>query len=142
MRVNLGEEEDVAVQMAPLIDCVFLLLIFFLVATSLKKIEKELPLDLPVAAAAVNRRVEEDMTIISLDPEGNLYLGGEPVGQGYLQKKLRELAHQDLDSRIRIDGDRQTPMAALVQILDICNFEGLRNIGIRTKRVGQSYENR
>ena len=45
MRVRLDDEDDVQVQMAPLIDCVFLLLSFFLVATTLKKIEKELPLD-------------------------------------------------------------------------------------------------
>ena len=38
MRVNLGEDDGVEVQMAPLIDCVFLLLIFFLVATTLRKI--------------------------------------------------------------------------------------------------------
>jgi len=64
MRVRLEDDEQVEVQMAPLIDCVFLLLIFFLVATTLKKIDKELPLDLPEAAAAVSKQVVDDMTII------------------------------------------------------------------------------
>ena len=41
MKIRMAEDERLEVQMAPLIDCVFLLLIFFLVATTLKKIEKE-----------------------------------------------------------------------------------------------------
>lgn len=139
MKVSLGEEEDVEVQMAPLIDCVFLLLIFFLVATSLKKIEKELPLDPPVSAAAVVRATDDNMTVVSLDREGNLYLGSEPVGQGYLQKKLREVAGQNPAHRVRIDGDRNTPMHALVQVLDMCHFEGVDNVGIKTKKVEQTY---
>jgi biopolymer transport protein ExbD len=139
MKVSLGEEEDIAVQMAPLIDCVFLLLIFFLVATSLKKIEKELPLDPPVSAASVARPADDNMTIISLDREGNLFLGAEPVGQGYLQRKLREVAGQSPEHRVRIDGDRNTPMHALVQVLDLCHFEGIDNVGIKTKKSIQGH---
>jgi biopolymer transport protein ExbD len=135
MRIRaLDEQEPVAVQMAPLIDCVFLLLIFFLVATTLKKIEKELPLDLPEAAAAVSRQTQDDMTIITIDVEGGFYLGSEPVGQGYLAGKLRDLAARDPEHRIRIDCDREAPTWALVQILDMCNFENLRNVGIKTKQ--------
>ncbi len=130
----MGEDEQIEVQMAPLIDCVFLLLIFFLVATTLKKIEKELPLDLPEAAAAVSKQTQDNMTIVSIDRSGSLYLGSEPVGQGYLGRKLEELAGQDVNHRIRIDADRQAPMWAAVQILDMCSFEGLKNVGIRTKR--------
>jgi len=135
MRVRLEDDEQVEVQMAPLIDCVFLLLIFFLVATTLKKIDKELPLDLPEAAAAVSKQVVDDMTIITIDRDGNIYLGLEPVGQGFLAGKLRELAAQDPNRRIRIDADRNAPIWAAVQILDICNFENLRNVGIKTKQV-------
>ncbi len=92
MRVKFEDDEQVEVQMAPLIDCVFLLLIFFLVATTLKKIDKELPLDLPVAAASVSKQVIDKMTIVSIDKDGNFYLGSDPVGQGYLAKKLHEVA--------------------------------------------------
>jgi biopolymer transport protein ExbD len=134
MRVRIEDDEEIAVQMAPLIDCVFLLLIFFLVATTLKKIEKELPLELPEAAASVGRQLEDRMTIISIDRDGNLYLGSEPVGQSYLAEKLRELGSSDPEHRIRIDGDREAPLWAAVQILDMCNFENLHNVGIKTKQ--------
>ena len=134
MRVRLEDEDDVQVQMAPLIDCVFLLLIFFLVATTLKKIERELPLELPDAAASVGKQLEDNMTIISVDRDGRLYLGSEPVGQGYLAEKLEELAAKDPNHRIRIDADRLAPIWVGVQLLDMCNFEDLHNVGIRTKQ--------
>ncbi|MCS2307995.1 biopolymer transporter ExbD [Bacteroides thetaiotaomicron] len=47
MRLNYDEEDKVEVQMSPLIDCVFLLLIFFLVTTMMKKWEMQIPLSLP-----------------------------------------------------------------------------------------------
>ena len=134
MRIETEDEEQVAVQMAPLVDCVFLLIIFFLVATTLKKIEKELPLELPEAAAAISKQVQDNMTIISIDRQGGLYLGSEPVGQGYLSQKLRELAKQEPNHRIRIDADRNAPMWSAVQVLDLCNFENLTNVGIKTKQ--------
>ena len=135
MRVKFEDDEAVEVQMAPLIDCVFLLLIFFLVATTLKKIDKELPLDLPQAAASVSKQVAANMTIISIDRDGNFYLGSDPVGQGYLAKKLREVAAEDPNRRVRIDADRDAPLWAAVQIFDICNFENLKNVGIKTKAI-------
>jgi biopolymer transport protein ExbD len=134
MRVRIEDDENVEVQMAPLIDCVFLLISFFLVATTLKKLEKELPLELPQAAAAVSKQVEDKMTVVSIDRDGNLYLGSEPVGQGYLGRRLRELAGQNPQHRVRIDADRDAPVWAAVQVLDVCNFENLRNVGIRTKQ--------
>ena len=138
MRLKWDEDDDVSIQMAPLIDCVFMLLIFFLVATTLKKIEKELPLDLPEAAASISKQVEDNMTIVSIDAQGNFYLGSEPVGQAYLGKKLRERAEKDTNHRIRVDGDRAAPLWAAVQILDMCNFENLKNVGIKTKQHGEA----
>ena len=133
MRIRDIEDETPEVQMAPLIDCVFLLLIFFLVATTLKKIEKELPLDLPVSAAAIRTPTADDTLVVSIDREGHLFLGAEPAGQGYLQQKFREVARENPQRRIRIEGDKAAPLQAVVQVLDLCSFEGLKNVRIKSK---------
>jgi biopolymer transport protein ExbD len=135
MHVRIEEDDGAAeVQMAPLIDCVFLLLIFFLVATTLKKIEKELPLQLPDSAAAVKRRVEENLLIIGVDESGKLYLGAEAVSLDMLHRRLREAAARNPSQRVRVDGDRMTRFQDVVHILDLCQFEGLRNVGIHTRK--------
>lgn len=54
MRLNYDEEDKVEVQMSPLIDCVFLLLIFFLVTTMMKKWEMQIPLSLPSMTSSLS----------------------------------------------------------------------------------------
>lgn len=134
MRLRYEEDEAIEVQMAPLIDCVFLLLIFFLVATTLKKIEKELPVELPESQAALEVQVQEDLFTIGLDAAGQTYIKAEKVSLSMLRQQLQQAAAQDKTQRVRIDTDRATPAQYIVHVLDLCQFEGLTNVGIHTKR--------
>jgi biopolymer transport protein ExbD len=132
MRVEMQDEEGFEVQMAPLIDCVFLLLIFFLVATTLRKIDHELPLDLPESMAAIEVQQPDDVTVISIDREHAFHLNGTPVSVGMLQDELRTLVQTNPDSKLRLDVDRLVPMQRVMEILDVLQFEGLSNVGINT----------
>jgi biopolymer transport protein ExbD len=134
MRIRVEEEEPVEVQMAPLIDCVFLLLIFFLVATTLKKIEKELPIELPQSAAAVDSRVEDTTLIVGIDRAGAIHLKGERVTLSMLHDQLRQAATTNPEQRVRIDADQSTEFQHVVHILDLCQFEGLTNVGLHTRK--------
>lgn len=74
MRLNYDEEDKVEVQMSPLIDCVFLLLIFFLVTTMMKKWEMQIPLSLPSMTSSLSTtRAGEEAVIIAVDEEKNVY---------------------------------------------------------------------
>ncbi len=126
------DDENVEIQMTPMIDCVFLLLIFFLVATVLKKIDNELKVDLPISAAAMKTPTENEMLIISIDSEGKFHIGAAPVSLEMLHSKLKEVARENKDRRVRIDGDKKAPFQSLVHIMDLCKFEGLTNVGIHT----------
>lgn len=136
MRIDLQDDETVDVQMAPLIDCVFLLIIFFLVSTVMKKLEKELPVDLPRPATQISREVkkEAEMLIIGVDRQGRFHLGSNPVGLEMLHSRLKETAATNPLKRIRIDGDRLAPFESVVHLLELCQLEGLKNVGIHTAR--------
>jgi biopolymer transport protein ExbD len=128
--------------MAPLIDCVFLLLIFFLVAATLKKAHNEV--DIRVADAAVATEPSPDHTpfVIEIRGDGKFYLKGEHVGPRYIslapvtpqvvQERLRELAAENPEQVVRIDGDRRTAFQHIVRLMDICKFEGIKNVKLRT----------
>ncbi len=134
MRITRADtSEEAGVQMAPLIDCVFLLLIFFLVAATLKKAHKELDLELPHSAAAIETKSKYDTLILEVAKDGTVYLESEPVSARFLHKKLRESATKNPNRRVRIDADRRTAAQHLVQLLDLCQFEGLNNVGLRTR---------
>ena len=134
MRINTDDDEGMEVQMAPLIDCVFLLLIFFLVATTLKKIDKELPLDLPAAAATIEVQQPDEFVVVAIDREENFYLNGTPVSLSLLQSDLRSRGKAVPETKVRLDVDKNVPFQRVMQVLDILRFEGLKDVGVNTKR--------
>lgn len=134
MRTNLQDDDNVEVAMAPLIDCVFLLLIFFLVATTLKKIDEEVPLTLPDAETVVEVQQPEGFVVISIDREGGFYLDGSPVSIDLLQRDVREMARDNKDLKVRLDIHNSLPFNRVMEVLDLLRFEGLRNIGINTRQ--------
>ena len=74
MRLNYDEDDKVEVQMSPLIDCVFLLLIFFLVTTMMKKWEMQIPLTLPTMTSSLSTtRSGEEAVIIAVDEKKKIY---------------------------------------------------------------------
>lgn len=132
MSASVGDDDDVQMNMTPLIDMLLVLLTFFLVATTLKKIEKEMPIDLPVSASAVEAPKEDPTLIISVNREGAVYLDSQPVTTEQLHATLRQAATANNQRRVRIDGDRLTPFQNIVYVMDLCQFEGLNNIGVHT----------
>lgn len=133
MRLKHRDEDNLEPQMAPLIDVVFLLLIFFLVATTMKKIEKELPLELPESAIGVDRPESSDLVIISIDAKGNKYFGAEPVTTSTLLDRLAKIGATNKSRRIRLDADGSTNYRDIVEVVEAIQFQGMRNIGLRIK---------
>lgn len=138
MKVDLGEEEGIEVQMAPLIDCVFLLLIFFLVATTLKKIDDELPLSLPDAKATIEVQQPNNFSSIGIDASGAFYLDGTPVSTSILHSSLRSMGQSNPDIKLRLDVDRNAPFQSAMEVLDLLRFEELKNVSINTSKDGSS----
>lgn len=132
MSASVGDDDDVQMNMTPLIDMLLVLLTFFLVATTLKKIEKEIGVDLPVSASAVEAPKEDPTLVIAVNREGGVYLGANPVTLEQLHASLRQAAAADKGRRVRIDGDRLTPFQNIIHVMDLCQFEGLSNIGVHT----------
>lgn len=132
MRSSLGDDEELVVDMAPLIDCVFLLLIFFLVATTLKKIDKELPLTLPESQASMEVQQPDEFKVISIDMEGRYYIDGTPVTLGLMQEEFGAIAAENPDMKVRLDIHRHVEFSRVMQIMDMIRFEGLTNVGINT----------
>lgn len=139
MKIDLGEPEGTDIDLAPLIDCVFLLLIFFMVSTTFRKSAQaddalfELFLRLPVATAATRTTPSDAALVITLDAEGDTFLEGQLVGRAALHQRLEALAKENPSAHVRIDGDAAASHQQLVHVLDLCQFVGLWNVGVRTR---------
>ena len=140
MRIHLGEEEQPEIGLIALIDCIFFLLMFFMVATSFKQQtenekRKELPVVLPSASASlVATGVSASPLIIGVDKSGKFYVDGEPIGTLELHERLRKEAAADANRNVRIDGDRAAPYQHIVHVLDLCQLAGLTHIAMHTRK--------
>jgi biopolymer transport protein ExbD len=140
MRIHLGEDEQPEIGLIALIDCIFFLLMFFMVATSFKQqteIEKrkELPVTLPSASASLtSSSASATALIIGVDKTGRFYADGQLIGTQALHELLREEAARDANRNVRIDGDRFAAYQHIVHVLDLCQLAGLTHISMHTKK--------
>ena len=124
------DHDDPDISMSPLIDCVFLLLIFFLVSSMTKVRTRDIPVELPASEAAVRLRPSDRQSVIGIDRQGAFYWNGQPCTTNFLLEQLRGLCVADPGRRIRIDMDRNTPFGRFAEVMDACQFYDLSNIGI------------
>jgi biopolymer transport protein ExbD len=140
MRIDLGEDEQPEIGLIALIDCIFFLLMFFMVATSFKQVVgekpvKELPVTLPAAQMSLERASAAATPLtIGVDKRGKLYLEGDSVSVQALHDRLRKEAASNPGRAIRIDGDESARYQDIVHVLDLCQFEGFTKISLHTRR--------
>jgi biopolymer transport protein ExbD len=142
MRIQFEEDDKVEVPMSPLIDCVFLLLIFFLVTTMMKKWEMQIPLTLPpITSSLSTTQSGKNTVIIAVDSKKNVYQvinhdaysGSEdfvPIRD--LDAFLINLAkRKGTDIAIDVSAYRSVPVKSVIDIFDKCQLQGFNKTRVR-----------
>jgi biopolymer transport protein ExbD len=148
---RMEAEEEAEVPMSPLIDCVFLLLIFFLVTTMIKRKDKLIPIQLPDMSSAVSQVSKGETTILGLK-KGKLYSEGQKITsqnhkklgeikytpiadlKEWLDKKTQKDSGKFLDTPLRIDADRNVSFQEAIDMIDLLKIYGFSDVGIKTKQ--------
>lgn len=118
--------------MSPLIDAVFLLLVFFLVAMMYRKELRDIDITPPESISDQRLLPEDDTLVIGIDTEGAFFVQGRPLTATQLHTELRDVSQANPDRRVRLDADAEAPFWRVAEILDILQFRNLSNVGIRT----------
>ena len=134
MRVRDEAIPDPEFSMAPLIDVVFQMLVFFLVASSWGAVQKEkqLDLELPSAQSSSAQKQEPDELVIDVRRDGGVVLRGREVDRGALQSQLADLGRANPRLPVTIRGDRLVHHEDIVAVMDACGLAGLSNLAIGT----------
>lgn len=119
-------DNGLAIEMTPLIDMVFLLLIFFLVATTFHQEERELQIALPVATSSgpISALLQE--LIVNVDSDGAIIVSGRHVEPEALRTMVAEAVEVNPEQKVTVRGDRQTAYSNIVAVLDICKGAGIQ----------------
>jgi biopolymer transport protein ExbD len=120
--------------LTPLIDVVFLLLIFFLVTSEFEDEERRLDIVLPTATSATPMIGKPREIIVDIDADGQLYLGGQRTGLDELQKLLRSaVANNPTHQTVVIRADHATTFQPVVNVMDLCNRTGVSDYSVTTQ---------
>ena len=135
MRFRRQPKEELELNLTPLIDVVFLLLIFFMVSTTFQK-ESEISLQLPRASAEPPEDVPERLEVV-IDAAGTFYVNDQELVRSdveSLQAALYELAGGDREKPVTIRADAQTPHQSVVTAMDAAARLGMLRMSIATSR--------
>lgn len=129
-----AQEEETSVNLTPLIDVVFLLLIFFMVSTTFDT-TSELKIELPEASA--DNPIKNDRMTIMIDPQGYYFLNGKRLKNQSSELLLLEL-HRSIGSNkempVVIQSDAKSPVQSLVTAMDVVGQMGLSHLSIATTK--------
>ncbi len=128
------KKSDLLIDLTPMIDVVFLMLIFFMVSTSFTA-NNSIKLDLPESKAqAANKEVEQ--VTISVDAKGQLFVQDEKVADGDLRKRILNISKGDPNMRVVLRADAEARHKRVVYVLDVVRELGMGKVGIATVPVG------
>jgi len=125
-----GGGNEGAIDMSPMIDCVFILLIFFIVTTTFVE-ETGVEVDKPQAASAA--RLEKTSILIALTASGAIVYGGREIGISGVQPLVRRMLQKE-DVPVIVQADTASSSGLLVRVVDEAKLGGATKVSIATAR--------
>lgn len=127
---------EAGINMTPMIDVVFQLIIFFLVTSHFARQEAHLPLPLPAAdSSTASKAVDQPRLVINVTAEGTLLFAGRSVSAAELEQRLRERIEElGKDVELRIRADRSVPYRFIEPVLLACARTGIWNVNYAVYR--------
>ena len=121
----------VEVNITPLIDIVFILLVFFLITATFVQ-NPGIEVDLPKASSSANKE-QDDVLIVSLTKDANIILNGQILSADSLETKLEEIFKTRSKATIIIQADAKTNHGNVVKVMDISRKIGFTKLAIATE---------
>jgi len=112
--------------LTPMIDIVFNLLIFFLIASSFQQAEREMQIALPFAQAAGPISTALREIVVNVDKTGRIVVGGKSVTADDLRGMVRDAVANNPDQKVTVRGDREASYGNVVTVLDVCKGAGIQ----------------
>lgn len=132
-RHDEGEGGTVSINLTPLIDMVFILLIFFMVTASFVK-ESGVDVDRPSAATAVSR--ERASILVAVTEQGEVWVDKRRVDPRAVRANVERLHGENPEGAVVILADKRAPTGVVVQVLDQSRLAGVRDVSIAAREAG------
>ena len=131
MRIQRRNPKKARIEIIPMIDTIFFLLVFFMISTLSMSQYRGMPVNLPKAASG--QQAPADSAAITIDKESRIFLNKEEVDQAALGDLLRQQLEQNSDLLVVINADDDVEHGRVVEVMDIARGVNVARMAIAVK---------
>lgn len=131
MRYQNRKDDEAQIDISPLIDMVFILLIFFMVTTTFVK---DMKLDLNRPSASTASAASTKSVRVFIDAYGDIFIDNQPIRVYSLQSKLRDMLRVSTDKSVLVVTDENVPAKVVLEVIDQCKLSGATDVGVATEQ--------
>lgn len=133
MPLKTSQQETPALNLTPMIDIVFLLIIFFMAGTKFTELERKIGLQVPSVSETAALAPAPDKRVINVYEDGRIELDREFVSSEELTSRLRAAAEQYAELGVVVRGDADARHQNVTQVLNACRSAGVQNMGVSVR---------
>jgi len=125
------QRQESEVNISPLIDMVFILLIFFMVTTTFVR-DAQIDIERPGAESA--EKTDNRSIRVTVGQRGEIFVDAKPVKSWMLQARLREIVSKQRIRTVLVIADRHVETGNLVDVVDQCRLAGAKDVGVAVEQ--------
>ena len=129
-----GRIKSAELNMAPLIDMVFILLIFFLVTTSFVK-ETGVDINRPTAGSAVSK--EKASILVGITADGRVYMDKREIDVRAVRANVERALAENPESQVLVIADKESLTGVVIMVMDGCRLAGAENVSLAAALPGE-----
>jgi biopolymer transport protein ExbD len=131
VKVSVQQKKRPRIEMIPLIDLMFLILVSFVYGVFFMSVHRGVPLTLPLSSTAT---IEKQLTLtLSLQADGTLFLDKEPIAFEHLGETLKLKASENKETGVLLFADKNLPYQKLYSVLDLIRLAGLSQVSLQAE---------
>lgn len=126
-------DETPTINLTPMIDVVFLLIIFFMVGTKFSELERKIALNVPEVGKENATATVPRSQVVSVYRDGRIALNGEELSRGRLVNELAAVHKRSPTTAVIIRGDAEGAFQYVADVLSACREAGINDLGISVR---------
>lgn len=142
MPLKTHADPEPALNLTPMVDVVFQLILFFLLGTKFTEMERKIGLEIPQVTSSQALAATAERHVINIYPDGTITFNGTPVSLQQLRKRLQDAAAEGPSAGVLVRADAQGPFQAVATVLAACKQAGLGQLGIAVMPAEQAHKPR
>jgi len=121
-------------ELAPMIDVVFILLIFFITSWQFVRFERDLDISVPAAEETTDQNRTVGEIILNVRKDGSVVLNAAPISNEHLLTRLQSISSAYPDQAVILRGDSEAEFQRVISVLDVIKRAGIWNVAFATTK--------